>query len=151
MAKIKPKAFVKNMSSLTVIENDPLTNSIRYYGIRIAHRWAMMTLVGSTLVYWIFLVTTSTNIFFLRESGAAIADAARTNETIASVNNTLSSFILRWSIIFVAATLALVSVKRFRKFEKPQLVDSLITAIFCLGSVALSQQILRFFLSNYLN
>jgi hypothetical protein len=149
-AKIRPKTFVKNMAAMTgAKQNDPLTNSIRYYTARLAHKWAMLTLVGSTIIYWVFLVTTSTAIYFANQTGVGFKDSESTNRTIGEIQGLFETFVLRWAILFVLGTLALLAIKRFRSYEKPQLVDSLIIAIYCLGSVALSQQILRYFLQNY--
>ncbi len=148
--KIRPRTFVKNMTAMSKSQqNDPLTNSIRYYTARLAHRWAMLTLVGSTIFYWVFLVTTSTAIYFANQTGSKFIDPDGTNRTIEEIQGLFETFVLRWAILFVIGTLALLVIKRFRTYEKPQLVDSLIIAIYCLGSVALSQQILRYFLQNY--
>lgn len=68
-------------------------------------------------------------------------DPNAVNKDVARILDNQSLMVLRWVIIASVITALLLVIKRYRKYEKPLMIDSGVILLFCLVSVMLSQAI----------
>ncbi len=124
-------------------------SSAVYYSGRIAHRVTLCFAVGSTILHWIMMIVIASNFALVQSlENTEFRDSKAINNDISQIVNSQSMIVLRWVIIASIATALLVLIKRFRKYEKPLLIDSAVVLIFCFVSVALSNFIIRTFLAK---
>lgn len=120
-----------------------------YYIGRVFHRIALCFAVGSTIIHWIVLIVITGN-FALATSleNNKFKNSEALNSDITKIINAQSMVVLRWIIIGSVVTALIIMIKRFRKYEKPLLIDSAVILLFCLLSVVFSQTIVKAFLAN---
>jgi hypothetical protein len=121
-----------------------------YYIARIAQRWSLLSFIGLTIIYWVTQISFTVNIRFLSASGTSLeaTNSQLLNNDINRVNDLLSSGVLKWAVVSVLITLGLLVFKNVRQCEKRLVLDSVVTIVFCILSVSMSQTIIRSFLTN---
>ena len=118
-----------------------------YYAGRITQRLALYTVVGATVVHWMILIFISGSVAFRQQLvNNKFQDIDAYNREINVMLNSQSHVVLRWAIICILLTVALLAISRFRKYEKTMLIDSIVLVAFCLLSVVFSQLIVRNFI-----
>src|SRR5690348_7617042 len=116
------------------------SNAVLFYSSRIIQRLSLCFVIGSTIIHWIIMIVITANIRFIKNlENHNFKDPQGFNELLTRVTNTQSLIILRWTIITAAITLMLLLIKRYRKYNKPLIVDSFVIMAFCVVSVAFSQ------------
>ena len=124
-------------------------SSLTYYILRIAQRLSLITVIGATIAHWTILISFYvTNRYVGELENLKFTDSEQLNSDIERALHLQSLAVLRWVLLGATVTFLLLLVKRYRKYEKPMIIDSLTIIAFCLISVALSQMIARAFLAR---
>jgi uncharacterized membrane protein len=122
--------------------------SILYYVLRVLQRFALLTVIGWTIVLWIVLITTVVQIQSVQSQGSAFTDPEMVEKTIKQAIDMTSYSVLRTGITAMILSGVLLLLTRVRKFEKRLVVDSLIIIIFCIFSAMFAQMLTRQFVSR---
>lgn len=123
--------------------------SLFYYTSRVIQRFLLCMVVGATVIHWIILIFVTGSLSFTSKlENSKFRNPELLNNDINRILNIQTFTVLRWAIICALATSLLLFIKRYRKYEKPMIVDSLCITVFCLASVVLSQVIVRAFISH---
>lgn len=118
-----------------------------YYGLRVLQRFALLGVIGSTIVHWIVLIVIAANLSFNSQvAGLEYEDQTVLQDDINRMINVLSFNVLRTGIYALAVTGLFLLLKRVRSQEKAAVVDSAVIIIFCVISVVLSQLMVRRFM-----
>jgi hypothetical protein len=123
--------------------------SLVYYITRVFQRLALCAVIGATVIHWIILISTTSSLQYISQLEAhRYKDSQALNAELTKIINMQSLVALRWFIFSMLITSLLLFIKRFRKYEKPLIVDSITVTVFCFVSVMLSQTIIRAFLTR---
>ncbi|MDB5183147.1 MAG: hypothetical protein JWO47_931 [Candidatus Saccharibacteria bacterium] len=129
--------------------NQMKKSSVAYYGGRVAQRLALCMVVGATIIHWIILITITANTRFISVlQNNKFKDSQDVNNAISRVTNLQSLIVLRWFIFATLITFVLLLIRRYRKYEKAMIVDSLVITTFCMLSVIFAQAIIRVFITR---
>lgn len=137
------------MKSLSKLIKNGIPRSVSYYMMRAAQRWALLSLAGVTLTYWIVQITLTVNLRILNATSTRVPSeqSQQLYSDINKANSLLSKAALSWAVACAIVTLCLVAYSRVRKHDKRLVVDSLVVVGFCLVSIVFSQVIIRTFVT----
>ena len=117
-----------------------------YYASRVLQRLVLCMVVGATVVYWAMLIAITTSVTINQKLvNHQYTDTTKVNDLISRAIHSQSLVVLRWAIIAAVMTFAILLIKRYRKFEKRVVVDSVVIVGFCVVSVTFSQMLVRAF------
>lgn len=120
--KPQPKPAVKANSSL-------------YYLGRILQRLVLFTTITVTGIYWALLIT----VMVLNIVSNEAKDTIYQNHVLDTITNGLQAHAVKWAVLTAAVSLLLLTIARFRKYEKPLVVDGIVIAVFCLLSALFAE------------
>ena len=125
------------------------TQSLIYYTARVFQRFALCLVVGATALYWTILVYIAASVAHLQQlQSNELRNPEALDDTIRHALDLQSLVAVRWIIFAAALTAGLLLLKRYRTYEKPMIVDSIVIIAFCALSVTFAQSIVRTFVSQ---
>jgi hypothetical protein len=121
-----------------------------YYIVYILHRIVLCLTVILTGIYWATLVAIMVFAAYIRSLPSdEIKNAANSNTVPELIAHGLRETTLKWAVMAAAFSLLLLTIVRFRKYEKPLIIDGVVIALFCLLSALFAQAIVRLIYSPF--
>lgn len=111
--------------------------------------FSLFALGLSTVALWIIEIFLALDLSLeTQRKFSGFTDTTSTNEYVASLTDIAPTIVIKWLVLSMALTAALLLIKRVRTHGKSYVVGSAVFIVFCLLAAALAHDIVRTNLST---